>query len=80
MTSSLDLFFLVIYAFVMDLAELRKSQGLTREDLARLVATTATTIYRLETGRHAPSFGVRERIDRWARKAGKTLTWRGRRA
>lgn len=62
----------------MTLRKLREAQGLTRDALAALVGTTGTTIYRLETGRHAPSFAIREAVDKWAKKLGKTVTWRGR--
>jgi DNA-binding XRE family transcriptional regulator len=51
---------------------------MTRRQLAEKVGTTATTIYRLETGRHAPSFAISQAISAWAAKLGKTITWRGR--
>lgn len=47
----------------------RGSAKLTRVELARVLGCDPATIYRLETGRCAPSARLADALDRWMRRA-----------
>lgn len=48
--------------FGKKLKEIREDRGLTQEKLAELAETTRDTIRNIETGSHAPRFGLFERV------------------
>lgn len=48
--------------FGRTLRKIREDRGITQEELAELADSTRDTIRNIETGKHAPRFGLLERI------------------
>lgn len=48
--------------FGRNLRKIREDRGITQEELAELADSTRDTIRNIETGKHAPRFGLFERI------------------
>jgi transcriptional regulator with XRE-family HTH domain len=63
----------------LPLRQLREQQGIAREKLAALVGSTATTLYRLETGMFGPRKDTRDKLDKWAESLGFSIQWDSRR-